>query len=60
MANQETDEVSESQEQCLLPGEKMGALWGGDVPADGSDVSDVSEAEQQSSGSARENTEPVR
>lgn len=57
MANQETDEVSESQEQCLLPGEKMGALWGGDVPADGSDVS---EAGQQSSGSARENTEPVR
>ncbi|XP_054470575.1 calmin [Anoplopoma fimbria] len=54
---QETDRASESQEPCLLPGEKTGGLWGGDVPADGSDLS---EAEQQSSGSARENTEPVR
>ncbi|XP_070777089.1 calmin [Enoplosus armatus] len=49
--NQETDEASESQEHCLLPGEKMEGLWGGGL----------SEAEQQSSGSAREkNMEPVR
>lgn len=56
-ANQETDKASESQEHCLLPGEKIGGLWGGDVPADGSDLS---EAELQSSGPSRENTEPVR
>ncbi|KAM9341250.1 uncharacterized protein clmna [Symphorus nematophorus] len=50
--NLETDKASESQEPCLVPGEKTGGLWGGDVPADGSDLS---EAELQ-----RENTEPVR
>lgn len=55
--NQETDKASESHEHCLLPGEKIGGLWGGDVPADGSDLG---EAELQSSGSSRENTEPVR
>ncbi|XP_073322061.1 uncharacterized protein clmna [Pagrus major] len=55
--NQETDKASEPQEHCLLPGEKTGGLWGGDVPVDGSDLS---EAEQQISGPARESTEPVR
>lgn len=57
LTNQETDKASESQEHCLLPGEKIGGLWGVDVPADGSDLS---EAEPQSSDSSRENTEPVR
>ncbi|KAM7376756.1 hypothetical protein PAMP_006464 [Pampus punctatissimus] len=52
-----TDEASEPQEQCLLPGEKMEGLWGSDVPVDGSDLS---EAQPQSPGSARENTEPMR
>lgn len=55
--NQEIDKASEPQEQCLLPEEKMGGLWGGDVPLNGSDHT---EAELQSPGSARENTEPVR
>lgn len=54
---QETDKASDSQEQCLFPEDKIGGLWGADVPADGSDIS---ETEQQSPGSARENTEPVR
>ncbi|XP_051239578.1 uncharacterized protein clmna [Dicentrarchus labrax] len=53
--NLETDKASESQEHCLLPGEKIEGLWG-DIPADGSDLS---EAKQRSSGSARENTEHV-
>ncbi|KAM7404126.1 hypothetical protein PAMA_004516 [Pampus argenteus] len=52
-----TDEASEPQEQRLLPGEKMEGLWGSDDPADGNDLS---EAEPQSPGSARENTEPMR
>ncbi|XP_044022256.1 calmin isoform X2 [Siniperca chuatsi] len=55
--NQETDKASEFKEHCLLPGEKKGGTWGGNIPADGSDLS---EAEQQSVGSARENTEPMR
>lgn len=55
--NQETGKASESQEHPLLPGEKIEGLPGGGVPADSSDLS---EAEQQSSGPARENTEPVR
>ncbi|XP_038583946.1 interaptin isoform X2 [Micropterus salmoides] len=55
--NKETDKTSESLEHSLLLGEKIGGLWGGDVSANGPDLS---EAEQQSSGSARENTEPVR
>lgn len=55
--NQKTDKASESQEQCLLPVERIGALWGGDVPADGSNFR---EAEHQSSNSARENTVSVR
>ncbi|KAM6917794.1 uncharacterized protein clmna [Lycodopsis pacificus] len=55
--NQETHRASLSQHLCLLPGEKTGGLWGDDAPADGNDLS---EAEQQSSGSARQNTEPVR
>ncbi|KAG8013686.1 hypothetical protein GBF38_022170, partial [Nibea albiflora] len=53
----ETDKASESQEHCLLPGEKIGGPLGGAVPADGSDLS---ETERQGSGSARENTEPAR
>lgn len=52
--NQEQDKVSEPQEQCLLPREKRGGFWGDDVTADGGDPS---EAEPQSPGSARENTE---
>ncbi|XP_068573896.1 calmin [Cebidichthys violaceus] len=55
--NQETNRASKSQDLCLLPGEKTGGIRGDDAPADGNDLS---EAEQQSSGSARENTEPVR
>ncbi|XP_041810483.1 calmin isoform X2 [Chelmon rostratus] len=55
--NQEADKASEAQEHCWLPGEKIGGLWGGDVSADGSDLS---EAEQQISGRATENTELVR
>ncbi|XP_034053929.1 calmin [Gymnodraco acuticeps] len=55
--NQEAEKESESQEACSLPGEPMGGRRGADVPAGGRDLS---EAEQQSSGSARENTEPVR
>ncbi|XP_062296942.1 calmin [Scomber scombrus] len=55
--SQETDEASELQEQCLLPEERSGGLWDGDVPLDGSDLS---EAELQSLDSARENTEPMR
>ncbi|XP_071327349.1 calmin isoform X2 [Trachinotus anak] len=55
--NQETDKTSESQEQCLLPGEKTGGPWDDDDPAGGSSTS---ETEQQHPGSARENTEPVR
>ncbi|XP_053191903.1 calmin isoform X2 [Scomber japonicus] len=54
---QETDKASELQEQCLLPEQRSGGLWDGDVPPDGSDLS---EAELQSSDSARENTEAVR
>ncbi|KAG7510495.1 calmin isoform X1 [Solea senegalensis] len=41
----------------LLHGEKIRGPWGDGVPAD---HSDVSETEQQSSGSAVENTEPLR
>ena len=41
----------------MLPGEMIRGLWGDDVPADGSDVS---EAVQQSPGFSRENTEPMR
>ncbi|XP_036981114.1 calmin [Acanthopagrus latus] len=55
--SQETDKASESQEHCLLPGEKTGGLRGGDVPVDGSDLS---EAEQQISGPAGGSTAPVR
>ncbi|XP_033991173.1 calmin [Trematomus bernacchii] len=55
--NQEAEKESESQEACSLPGEPMGGRRGADVPAGGRDLS---EAEQQSSGSAREITEPVR
>ncbi|XP_040916214.1 calmin [Toxotes jaculatrix] len=55
--NQERGKASESQEQSLLPGEKIAGLWGDGVSADGSDIS---EAERWSPGSARENTEPVR
>ncbi|KAG7226217.1 hypothetical protein INR49_002951 [Caranx melampygus] len=55
--NQDTDKASEPQGQCLLPKEKTGGLWGDDDPADGSSIN---EAEQQSQGSARKNTEPVR
>ncbi|XP_076604221.1 uncharacterized protein clmna isoform X2 [Chaetodon auriga] len=55
--NQETDKASKSQEHSWLPGEKIGGLWGGDVPADSSDLG---KAEQQSSGYATENTELVR
>ncbi|KAI4803761.1 hypothetical protein KUCAC02_025410 [Chaenocephalus aceratus] len=54
--NQEAEKESEYQEACSLPGEPMGGRRGADVPAGGRDLS---EAEQQSSGSARENTEPV-
>lgn len=53
----QTDKASTSQEQHLMPGEKIGGLWGGDAPADGSDLS---EPEPQSSSSAREKTEPMR
>lgn len=49
-ANQESDEVCESEEN-------FGGLWDADVQTDSNKVS---EAEQQCSGSARENTEPVR
>ncbi|XP_074516054.1 uncharacterized protein clmna [Sebastes fasciatus] len=52
--NQETEKASKSQEHCLLPEEQIGGVWGGD--ADGSDLS----VAEQLSGSARENTEPVR
>lgn len=55
--NQETDKASISQEHCLSSGEKIGGFWGADVPGDSSDLS---EAEQHSLGSARENTELVR
>ncbi|KAM6968565.1 uncharacterized protein clmna [Tautogolabrus adspersus] len=50
----DTHKASESQGECLL---KTEGLWGGDVPAV---CGDLSEAEKQSSDSARENTEPVR
>ncbi|KAK5856937.1 hypothetical protein PBY51_010215 [Eleginops maclovinus] len=53
-ANQEAEKASQSQEACLLPGQQMEGRWGADVPADSR------EAEQHSSDSARENTEPVR
>ncbi|KAI3368043.1 hypothetical protein L3Q82_026855 [Scortum barcoo] len=55
--NQETDKASESHDHCLLPGEKIGGLWGGDVPADGGDLS---ETKLQGSDSSRENTEAMR
>ncbi|KAL7380451.1 hypothetical protein ABVT39_018163 [Epinephelus coioides] len=55
--NLETDKASKSQEHCLLPGKKIEGLWGADAPADDRDLSG---AEQHISGSARENTEPVR
>ncbi|XP_070835752.1 calmin isoform X1 [Chaetodon trifascialis] len=55
--NRETDKASKSQEHRWLPGEKIGGLWGGDVPADSSDLG---KAEQQSSGYAMENAELVR
>lgn len=55
-SNQGTDKASESQEQCLLPVEKIEALFDDDVLADGSDAT---EAEQQGSDSARENTESL-
>ncbi|XP_008294507.1 calmin [Stegastes partitus] len=51
----ETDSASESQDRCLLPGEKTGRLVGDDVQAD-----DLREAEQEKPDSARENTEHVR
>ncbi|XP_020496917.2 calmin [Labrus bergylta] len=50
----DTDKASESQNECVL---KTEGLWGGDVPAV---CGHLSEAENQSSDSARENTEPVR
>ncbi|XP_059208702.1 calmin [Centropristis striata] len=55
--NLDTDRASDSQARSLLPGEKIEGLWGGDVSADGSDLSG---AEQHSSDFARENTESVR
>lgn len=49
-AIQETDEVCESEE-------KLSGLWDTEVQTDSSEVS---EADQQCSGSTRENTRPVR
>lgn len=56
MANQETDEVLPSQEQCLPLGEEKRSLLV-DVPAGNSDAN---ETEPWRSGSAKEYIEPVR
>ncbi|XP_022074550.2 calmin-like isoform X3 [Acanthochromis polyacanthus] len=55
--NQESENASESQGQCLLPGEEIRRHLGDDVLANGSDLS---EAEEENPDSARESTEPVR
>uniref|UniRef100_UPI003AAA8216 uncharacterized protein clmna n=1 Tax=Centroberyx gerrardi TaxID=166262 RepID=UPI003AAA8216 len=55
--HQGIDTPSEPQEQHLLPGEKMVGGRGIDRPAEGSDLS---ETQEQSQGSARENMEPMR
>ena len=55
--DQETDKADKSQDHSLLFGTETAGLCGGDAPADGRDLS---EAEQHSAGSARENTEPLR
>lgn len=55
--NQKTDAASEPQEQCLLPGEEIGGLLPGDAPANSSNLS---QADQQSPVSSRDNTEAVR
>lgn len=56
MTNQESENASESQGRCLLPGEKIRRHLGDDVLADGSDLS---ETEEENPDSARESTEPV-
>lgn len=56
MANQETDEVLPSQEQCLPLGEEKGSLLV-DVLAGNSDAN---ETEPRRSGSAKKYIEPVR
>ncbi|XP_071376696.1 calmin [Centroberyx affinis] len=55
--HQGIDTPSEPQEQHLLPGEKLVGGRGTDGPAEGSDLS---ETQDQSPGSARENMEPMR
>ncbi|XP_034531754.1 calmin [Notolabrus celidotus] len=54
LTNLEASTPPQSPDGCLL---KKEGLWGGEVPAD---CRDLSEAENQSSDSAKENTEPVR
>ncbi|XP_068195706.1 uncharacterized protein clmna [Antennarius striatus] len=54
---QQNDQEDKSQEHDFFSGEMTGGLWdGGDVPADGSDLTD----ERNSSGAATNSTESLR
>nr|XP_046268515.1 calmin isoform X2 [Scatophagus argus] len=57
--NQETDTASESQEHSLFPGDKIGEVWVGDVPADGSDFSETEQQRSDTKNSSRQDESQI-